>query len=548
MSAEPITAARSNHRLRADKPMLNQALASEWGRKAAPGLVLLALAAGFVLTGGGNLDLGPVEARIGLSAAEPVGPFGQMYGGWEPDVWPGQVAPSALWAWGEGGYCPTAASVRWPSAIAGVLAGLILARRAGRMLGQGASLLVGLCWFGSIALIDRSGGAGLDLVAGLGVLGALDRLLGKGSDWGAGVWLALAFLAGGWPPLALIVLATVVIGRREAGLSARLLVPPLLAAAAWSAWALATAPAEAWATALTLPLTQRSAWLLPLGVLALGLPWTPFVTLVASRSVRESWPAPGRTWVFGWLQVAGASLLVGTVVPGLASCARLPALAGLAIVAAASLDRLRVGPVSRSARIAFFALMATLVTLWLAIAVVGGIYVAWAVPYYRSVMIFLVALAVPTFLFAVDAFQRSSPGRGHVALALVAVCLKLGHWGFYVPEWNYRFSQGPWGRAVGQWILPRWPIYTTHAWPADLALAIGRPLRQISDPRLLPHQSKIEPKFVLLFDTEFENWPADAPALITVARFQDERGQTRILARTPGDASWYRLSHMNREE
>jgi len=35
----------------------------------------------------------------------------------------------------------------------------------------------------------------------------------------------VAFLAGGWPPLALIGLATVVIGRAEAGLKPGLVVP-----------------------------------------------------------------------------------------------------------------------------------------------------------------------------------------------------------------------------------------------------------------------------------------------------------------------------------
>jgi hypothetical protein len=529
-------------------PVAGLDLGTDVQRRLGSWLALAVLAGGFVLIGGGNLDLGPLEARIGLSAAERFGPFGQMYGGWEPGIWPGQVAPSALWAWGEAWYYPTAATVRWPSAIAGVLAGLLLARHAGRTLGRGATFWVGLAWFGSLALIDRSAGAGLDLVAGLTVVGALNRLLGRGSDLWAGVWTALAFLGGGWPPVALIVLATIVIGRREAGLSARLLVPPLLAALFWSAWALSAAKADAWATALTLPLTQRSAWLLPFGVLALALPWGPFAALAASASVRERWPAPGRALVLGWLQVAGACVLMGTVVPGLASAARLPALAGLAVAAGAGLDRLWAGTVARSARNAFLTLMAVVVGLWVILAVAGGVYVGWTVPYYRGMAAVLVVLAAPAFLLAVAAVERAQARQGLLALILVAVCLKLGHWGIYVPEWNYRFSQGPWGRAIGQWILPRWPIYTSHAWPADLALAIARPLRQFSDPRMLPHQSKIEPKFVLLLDTEFENWPQGAPALTTVARFQDERGRTRILARTPGNASWYHLSRLRGEE
>ncbi len=550
MSTEPTlpTTGRLNPRLRADVPELAFGLLPEEARRFIPGSIVLVLAAVFVLIGGGNLDLGPVEARVGLSAAEPLGPFGQVLGSWDPGTWPGQVAPSALWAWLEGGYYPTAASVRWPSAIAGILAGLILARHVTRALGPRAGVLLGLCWFASVALIDRSGGAGLDLVAGLAVLAALDRMLDRGSDLVAGVWSALAFLSGGWPPVALILLATVVMGRRGATLSGRLLIPPLLAAGLWSAWALSTTRAEAWGMALTLPLTQHPSWYLPLSVIALGLPWSPFAALAASQSVRASWSDHGRALVIGWLQIAGASILVGTIIPGLASAARLPALAGLAIVAAACLDRLWAGVETPGVRRAFMALMTILIVSWVALVVVAGIYLASAVPYYRGLAIILIVLAFPVFLVGLNALLRGNARRGVLALVLLATCLKLGHWGYYVPEWNYRFSQGPWGRAVGQWILPRWPIYATHAWSADLAFAIGRPVRQIADPRVLPYQSKVEPKFVLLFDNELENWPSDAPSLLTVARFHDEHGRVRILARTPGDASWHRLSQISHEE
>src|SRR5262249_60477114 len=98
----------------------------------------------------------------------------------------------------------------------------------------------------------------------------------------------------------------------------RLFLPPALAAAAWSAWTLRVAPAEAWAAALTLPLTQQPAWLLAPGVLALGLPWTPLAALSASRPIRDGWSPPGRLLLNGWLQVTGACLLAGTIVPGLA--------------------------------------------------------------------------------------------------------------------------------------------------------------------------------------------------------------------------------------
>ncbi len=152
MAAEPVTVARPTPRTLADQLKTTSIIerVRTWS-------ALAALAAGFVLVGGGNLDLGPIEARLGLSAAERLRPFGQVFGGWEPTLWPARVAPSVLWAWGEGGI-PTSASVRWPAAIAGVLTGLILARRSGTMLGGRAGVLTAACWFGSLALIDRSAG------------------------------------------------------------------------------------------------------------------------------------------------------------------------------------------------------------------------------------------------------------------------------------------------------------------------------------------------------------------------------------------------------
>ena len=38
--------------------------------------------------------------------------------------------------------------------------------------------------------------------------------------------------------------------------------------------------------------------------------------------------------------------------------------------------------------------------------------------------------------------------RGLATLFVMAVGLKLAAWGYYVPEWNYRQSQGPWARAI----------------------------------------------------------------------------------------------------
>ena len=44
-------------------------------------------------------------------------------------------------------------------------------------LGLRAGLLFGVCWFGSLALIDRSAATGLDLILGLATLAAIDRLI-----------------------------------------------------------------------------------------------------------------------------------------------------------------------------------------------------------------------------------------------------------------------------------------------------------------------------------------------------------------------------------
>jgi hypothetical protein len=508
-----------------------------WTTEAWAWAAVLLIGALFVLVGGGNLDLGPIEARLGLAAGEGFGPLGRAFGGWDPKTWPAQLAASVVWAWGEEGM-PTAASVRWPAAIAGLAAGLILVRRMMSVLGLRAGLIVAVCWFGSIALIDRSAGAGLDLIAGLATVGALDRIFGRRSDWVAGLWAALAFLAAGWPPVTLIVMATIVIGRRESGLTAGLLVPPLAAAAAWSAWALSVMQAEPWAAALALPMTQKSAWAMAAGVIAMGLPWSPLAALAASRSVREGWTEAGRALVVGWLQVAGACLLVGTIVPGLAAAARVPALAGLAIVAAACCDRVCSTAVSTSARRWCLALALLLVAAWTALSLIGGVYLASAVPYYRTLSIVLIVLLMPIGTLAVRALAEGDPRRALLALALVAVGLKLGHWGYYVPEWNYRRSQGPWGRAIGQWVPPRWPVFTTHAWSPDLAFAIEHPVRQLAHPKLLKLQPSGPPSHVLLLESEFTHWPADAPPLVRVATFQDEFGGTRVLARTAGEFSW----------
>ena len=190
----------------------------------------------------------------------------------------------------------------------------------------------------------------------------------------------------------------------------------------------------------------------------------------------------------------------------------------------------------------------TSVVLWVALVMAGGTYLASAVSYYRGVSIVLMVLGMATAVTGWEAVRKREPKLALAAVFAVAVGLKLAHAGYYVPEWNYRRSQGPWGRAIGQWVPPRLPIYTIHTWPTDLAFAIGRPIRQLPDPKALAFHEADHPQLVLLLDSEFEHWPKEAPPLIKVAAFQDEHGRGRVLARTEGDFSWRRMAGVARDE
>src|SRR2546423_1811420 len=74
MSAESVIAETESEcasvRLRADRPGW---IAHPRELSLIRGLILIVLAVGFVLIGGGDLDLGPIEARIGIAAGEPLG-------------------------------------------------------------------------------------------------------------------------------------------------------------------------------------------------------------------------------------------------------------------------------------------------------------------------------------------------------------------------------------------------------------------------------------------------------------------------------------------
>jgi hypothetical protein len=329
-------------------------------------------------------------------------------------------------------------------------------------------------------------------------------------------------------------LAIIVIGRPGSSYSAPLLLPPVATAVLWSVATIGAASAEVWAAALTLPLTQKPAWALGPGLILLGLPWSPFALLALSRSIRGAWPVDARAWVTGWLQVALAGAIAGTLVPGLSQAARAIGLAGLLVGAAACLESAWTRTLSSAARRTFFVLFSGLLALWL-IAMTYGCFL-WNVtmPYYRALGIVLGAIALAAAFLGWSALASGNPRRGLVTLILLAVGLKLAHWGYYAPEWNYRRSQGPWGRAVGQWIPRKWPMYTFHDWAPDFSFFIGRPVRQLPSPRFLNYLPGSESRYVLLLNSEFDNWPPHAPPISLIARLQDPSGEERILARTAG--------------
>lgn len=518
------------HRADAGKLHFNLPPARLWR---GPALVLIGLL--FVAFGGADSELRSADARVGLAAREGVGPLGQVYGQWRPDVWPLHVAATRPFLALEEPGRPLSGSVLWPSVLAGLVAGWIVARRLASLEATRLSLLFGFAWFGSVALLDHSGGLGVDLLTAMATIAALDRLMCRGSGWVAGLWAALAFLSGGWPPLLVVALAVIVLGRRDADFSLKLIVPPALTAAAWFAWAVHSASVEAAAAALAWPLTRGAAWTLGLEVVLLGLPLSPFALLLISGPLRENLRDSGRGLVVDWLQIGLAAVIGGSVIPGLAPAARGVALMGVLVAAAGGLDAAWSAGLSPKARRVFWALAFALTAGWVFVALYGGYFTIVKFPYYRPVGVAFAVLSVAAIGFAWRSFETRDARRSVVAMLLLTACLKLLHWGYYTPEWNYRYGQGPWGRAVAQWLMPHWTLYTTHEWPEEFTWAIGRPIRQLAGPRHLAYPVTTESRHVLLLEAEFENWPEYAPKLIKVASFEDPYGRRRVLARTEGE-------------
>ena len=239
--------------------------------------------------------------------------------------------------------------------------------------------------------------------------------------------------------------------------------------------------------------------------------------------------------VIGWVQAAIACAIAGTLIPGLSQHARVPMLAGLLVTAAAVGDAAWRRSLGAAARRFLLAITFGLLLVWLITLIYGSYLWLLVFPYYRAIGIIALLLGVFMLALGWHAMEKSDTRRAVVALVLLTASIKLVHWGYYVPEWNYRYGQGPWGRAIGQWLLPSWTLHTFVDWPEDLAFAIGRPIRRLATPRHLAYEgAQGQSEHVLLLESEFDNWPEDAPRLLKVATFLDQSGERRILARTPG--------------
>ena len=150
MDSEPAgTAPTIPYRRRTTR--IDRAAVMPWGLsdRTAVWLSFAALAVGFVIVGGDALDLGPDEARLGLAAGGSVGPLGQAFGYWTLDLWPGEVLPSIALARMGSATRASAAVVRWPAALAAIVAGWLLVRGMYRACGHrdrdlGVRLLVRL--------------------------------------------------------------------------------------------------------------------------------------------------------------------------------------------------------------------------------------------------------------------------------------------------------------------------------------------------------------------------------------------------------------------
>ncbi len=175
---------------------------------------------------------------------------------------------------------------------------------------------------------------------------------GVASNWVAGLQAALAFLSRDWPPLALIGLATIVLGRQGTGRARKLIVPPVVAANRLVGLGVAGdvhrgLGRQRW----RLPLTRSRPGCCPSGFwpgLAAGHRCAALVAdpLGSRRLVERQADSPG-----AWLAASGRRLHLGEDRgSGLAATGWLAYAAGLPLVAAAGCDRLWSGDVSAVTR------------------------------------------------------------------------------------------------------------------------------------------------------------------------------------------------------
>jgi hypothetical protein len=478
-------------------------------------------------------DLGPEEARIGLASLEKLGPLGIVYGQWNAALWPLQVLPAWVITQLTGQGIPHTGSVRWPVIAAYLMLLLLGGRSLKARFGLRPLLWFGLIGASMLGFLDRAWPS-FDLLSGLAVAAAIDRRLDRGWDFLGGCLAAMAFLAGGWPPLLAILLVAWILpleGRRLTWF-----LPVILSVAAWVVWIVRVAGVEPCAAALAWPLTSRPEWFLLTGLLAQGLPWTPIAALAFWPRVRAIWSRPGRRFLADQFKVTLVLGLAGTLIPGMAPVVRAPLLLILAMCAAASFDA---GLRSLSSVRWPMLSLTNLVAIPLVVLVVPlAVYLGAAIPFYRPVAITVGILAI---LSATAALAAWIPGRARLAAPawiLAALVFKVAHAAVFLPEWNYRAGQGPWGRAIGQWLPAQAEVLSLVRWPDDLAFYIGRPVRFIPHEAMLnlPHPTMPDrPRYVLLARSEFDHWPDSAPRLALIREFQDNLAGSRVLARViPG--------------
>ncbi|GIW88931.1 MAG: hypothetical protein KatS3mg108_3255 [Isosphaeraceae bacterium] len=481
-----------------------------------------------------GLDLGDGDSRLALAAAEGLAALGKVMGGWDPTVRVGPLGASAavvgLVGW-EGAGWP---GVVWlPRLVAMVVLALGVGCGVGRVFGKGMGWAVGWGLLGCLGGVSRSPELGLDVGTAMALGLFTDQLLRSGSGWAAGLWLAVGFVWGGLPVVVLGLVWVVLLGRKGAYLSGALVVPSLLALGLWSGWALATVPGQAWAVALLAPLREPMGWWTVVAALGLGLPWSPLAVLAAGQRAGGAWSEGQRQLVAGWAQAAGVAALGGTLLPGFAVAGTSWLWVALVVLGVVGVGKGlgQWGKVGAWARW----LGAGLCLVWVVGALPVMVVLAVRVAYYRELALLVAGLATVGMAYAaVGAWTRRSAWVA-AGLAGVSLGIVLAYAGIYAPERAYRLGQGPWGRAIGQWVPPRETVYVFHDERPALMAALGRRVRRLVAPAWLEYLDAPGPHYVLLLAAEAEHWPESAPAIERIRAFEDGRGTVRVLARTVGE-------------